>query len=48
MINGLAVGNRDREESRIVFQISELNNRPDGVIFSQKKEIGWKNTLDVG
>lgn len=48
MVNGLGVGNREREESSICFLISELNSGVDGVLFSQEKEIGWRISSDEG
>lgn len=38
VINGLGVGNREWEESRIIFQSSGLNNWADGVLFFLRED----------
>lgn len=46
MIGGLGMGTRERKKSRITFQISDLNNGADGVLFIRKEKIRWRNSLD--
>lgn len=45
MIDVSDVGNRERKKSKIIFQISGVNNWGDGVLFIRKKDIKWRNSL---